>query len=768
MVARRLILAGACLIALGCGGASLGPGAHAGIEVSESEGRPRLSLVQRGATPSAAAALSVAHDLGSPASAALGGLLEARLQSAGFPDARVEIHGLGLILVTPVSAGGAERFITASRQALTTVLPASGPELDRAARHLDALKGHQDELESALAPCSGALSLAPGAQVPDLRTPAGRAKLQSWLTRVAAPRASALAVVGPSALLEEARAAHAALPELSSSEPAPSDPWPARDVLVSGANDSAAHLSVALRAPDPAQVMASVDAVNQGPLRERLAALGLSPEPALGVIRPRGGCLLVGVPLQDSEADPGRAAVIVEDELRRALAEAPSDRWYLDDPVVRSGDPREVAGHASWRSLTGQAEAAPLRRFIAYRPGGAAKAAESLSAERLAAAERAARVEVPLVSQQEPGLGTLELLLASPCAPADEDVTSAGSAALWVTAAALHASGEPGLTVAPWITSQGMGLWVQAHRASPSESASELAARAARALGQRLTRPLPSTDVTRGRELLLTELGAEPDAVWDLALEASVGPHPSWLAPRGTWSSVSLLGAAQVERRRRVLLSGPWRGALVSGSSEALPTVKRELGRWLWPHHAPEARCEAARPSAAQPGLYRVKPPADTTPRSHARILVALPPSSAERSEAELLVWLLSRPNGWLAGALPKARAATATATLLGGTRAAALSIEIQAEDGAEEAVASVRALLARLARGAATAREFELAARALDARDLERAYDPAHRAVALWLGRSVQPPKPQLERLKQLMQSLESSRHVVVLTAAP
>lgn len=760
------------MLALGCGGtasgpAALAPGAHAGIEVAESEGRPRLSLVQRAATPSAAAALSVAHDLGPAASAALGGLLEARLQGAGFPEARAEIHGLGIILVTPVSAGGAERFVTASHRALTAALPATGPDLDRAARHLDALKSHRDELESALAPCTGGLSLAPGAPVPDLRTPAGRAQLASWLARVAAPRASALAVVGPSELLAEARAAHAALPEVASSEPAPSDPWPARDVLVSGTNDTAAHLSVALRAPDPARVMASAESVNQGPLRERLAALGLSPEPALGVIRPRGGCLLVGVPLQGSEADPARVAVILDDELRRAWADAPSDRWYLDDPVVRSGDPREVAGRASWRSLTGQAEAAPLRRFIAHRPG-AAQAAESLSAERLAAAERTARVEVPLASQHEPGLGGIELLLASPCSPADEDASTAGSAALWATTAALD-GGEPGLTVRPWITSHGVGLWVEAHRSRPGESLSALAERAARAAGQRLTRPLPNADVTRGREQLLAELGAEPDAVWDLALEASVGPHPSWLVPRGTWSSVSLLGAPQVERRRRLSLRGPWRAALVSGSAEALPIVKRELGRWLWPHHDPEARCEAARPRAAQPGLYRVKPPADTTPASRARIVVALPPSSAERSEAELLVWLLSRPGGWLAGVLPKTQAATATATLLGGARAAALSIEIQAEEaGVEEAVTSVRALLTRLARGAVSPREYELATLALEAQGAERAYDPAHRAVALWLGRSVQPPKTQLDRLKQLMQSLEPSRHVVVLAEAP
>src|SRR5690606_9635472 len=81
----------------------------------------------------------------------------------------------------------------------------------------------------------------------------------------------------------------------------------------------------------------------------------------------------------------------------------------------------------------------------------------------------------------------------------------------------------------------------------------------------------------------------------------------SWFDPRGSWGSVNRLNTSTIERRRDLLLRGPWRVAVLSGSPSAAGYAQRELTRWLWPHVDPSAKCSVLPKPAAKPGLFRVE-----------------------------------------------------------------------------------------------------------------------------------------------------------------
>ena len=128
------------------------------------------------------------------------------------------------------------------------------------------------------------------------------------------------------------------------------------------------------------------------------------------------------------------------------------------------------------------------------------------------------------------------------------------------------------------------------------------------------------------------------------------------------------------------------------------------------------------------------------------RRYVAVPLPTLESGlsrEAEWTAFLLNRPGGWLDQALRAPNGSfAARARVLGGSRATALVIEVHAgSDALRGAVAQVRGLFDRLARGAATAADFEVARKHFEREGSVALLDPRRRMVDLWRGEAPRAP---------------------------
>jgi hypothetical protein len=132
--------------------------------------------------------------------------------------------------------------------------------------------------------------------------------------------------------------------------------------------------------------------------------------------------------------------------------------------------------------------------------------------------------------------------------------------------------------------------------------------------------------------------------------------------------------------------------------------------------------------------------------------------------EAEWTAFLLNRPGGWLDQALRAPNGSfAARARVLGGSRASALLLEIHAaNDTVRGAVAQVRGLLDRLARGAVTPSDFEIAKKHFEREGSLALLDPRRRMVDLWRGESPRAPA-DLAALRRFLGALRQEAHVVV-----
>jgi hypothetical protein len=143
------------------------------------------------------------------------------------------------------------------------------------------------------------------------------------------------------------------------------------------------------------------------------------------------------------------------------------------------------------------------------------------------------------------------------------------------------------------------------------------------------------------------------------------------------------------------------------------------------------------------------------------------PEASRQGGEADWTVYLLNRPGGWLQQAVDASGlTTTAHASLLGGSTAAAILIEVVVPGvDPAPAVAQVRSLLSRLAAGAVTAADVTAAAAAFRAAHLHDRLDPRRRIVDTWTSLP-SPPEPSLKSMKHFhATAFADTRHVVVVT---
>lgn len=758
--------------------------APSNLRVVAPPSRPRLALLVRDGDPAPALVAVVATDLGPAPTVALSAVVEARLLAAGLAvDARVDRSAFRVRLLG--GSTSAKVFFGALVEAFRAPLGPGTPEVAKASERLAALRRNPLPAPEAApaADCAGRLGLAPRDHVLDPLTPDGLAELETARTRALTAARTALAAVGPAPFCEGAERALAEVDGWAAGSP-PEDAWPASDTTgTHAANDvgrGRARVTVAVRLGEPVAAVAAAERLAEphGPLRSRLAAL---PSPfrvteVLGVARPRGGCISVTAETDDDAAF-GRDALTGTSALVAAIArkEIAAQASVTVAPetaaraVVSAADPRDAAARAAWWALAGSAQGEPDRwaTVLALAPddrGDLSGAARRFQASLAAATSAAAAPVVERRAAVEQGQGELWVLLASPCGAADEGPLDAGASALAALAAAAGAGRSAGLPVDPWITAEGVGVVAHAAAESgedPSSLARRVAGAAARAFaGEVLARDAVAS--ARATALARIERAAGPHGAAMGGLLGALSPqHPSQLFALGPFARVAALAVPGVAGRWQSLADGPLRMAVLANGGAAQANAAFDAAdHWLSPRvlpreptsggarppeggapmggpHPAARACTAVSDAALAPGRHEVELPAGAE-LAHALVAVNVASRGHPGHElAALAAHLLGGERGLAQAALDRTPIpAVATVRLLGGARSAALVIDVRAPQAAlDDAVAEIKALLARLGQEGPP-EQAVVDARAKKQREGQDAgFDPRSRLVKLWLG---------------------------------
>jgi hypothetical protein len=737
------------------------------------DARPPLALLGRSGDPESALAFTASHSRGPLLSAALSGLIGARLEGLGLVGAESRAHALGFeVAWLARDAEQAERFIGALHDALETPVRASEPALARARREAQAVRSlpFAGLGDATVAACSGDLGILPGAPEPDLGSAAGLLHLEAARAAVFRAGAAAFAALGPREFLEAAASALASGDDWPTDLP-DIDAWPAADVVTAESGSSSRRLSVALRVPD-ADAAVAAGATLGAPGSDLVARLSAfapawSLERSAAIARPRGACLRLDVTPPRAEQGPtaseiGRAAALVESTARAAMERA--EPGALDESLLRPADPRRAATLAAWRALEGREKPGPERIAVAYVTDSKDRIT-STDVTRAVANARAwiGKRSFEVAERIEAGQGEIWMLLASPCGTGGEARADAGALALALRAVSDGLSTDA-VWLEPWVTADGVGLLAHGPRQDPREPAELHARRLARVLGRAFVQRLEGPSVAVARDALGDELGGQPFAGWARALEGLAPDHPSLLEPRGTFASVSAITNDSLERARRQLAQSPLRLSMLANvNPHQVDAAARELDGWLLPFRTEQRACTPLGIIPPRRGVYELGA-AEADVREGAYIGAVFDEASPRAARAlEITTFLLNRPDGLLEHALsgPKL-GATARAHALGGARRPALLIDVRAlPQDVPEAVARVRSLLERLAQGGISPGELKLAETELERRDALGRLDPRRRIVELWRG--ARPAALDLPTLRALHASFRAPAHWIV-----
>ena len=498
-------------------------------------------------------------------------------------------------------------------------------------------------------------------------------------------------------------------------------------------------------------------------------------ERAAATVRPRGACLRVDAlpPPGDPGPSGGEVAkvlALVSDEVDREVAEAGrTAESALEEALLRPSDPGDAASAAAWRGLANRLPAGPARRFVAYAAPLSDRGRVELGRAMAELRETLGRPIFETRVRSESGQSGFWLLAASTCGTASESLADAGEAASVVSALALVQKSRDGVVFEPWIAADGVGILAHAPRRSAAELPAEHARRVASALGELIatSRPSPAARLTAHEELLET-LGRTPRPGFSLMLDELSQGHPSWLEPRGSFAALGAAASKSFDAALQHWLASPLRlSVLANGDAGQAEIARRELERWVSPVRSEALRCPAPQRVEPKTGELTLQTsPGDVSESAY--LGVPLPRFDGRMPlEARASLLLLNRPGGWLERALADL-SATASATALGGPRAAALVVRLSAApEQREPAVARIRALFDRFSTGIATAAEVALAERELARADAAERRDPRRRIVELWRGSS---PTSRLDgaRLAKFLAEVGRSGRLVVSVAPP
>jgi hypothetical protein len=733
-----------------------------------------LTLVEREGDPQRGLALAVHVGTSPIAAAALALLIEDRMRAAGIEAAGHASPSGFIIYALADRADEVARFIEMGNRAL--LIPVAASDVDRVAARWRSAPPRmaRSVSEAAVAQCSGELSLVP---VPE--GPVGfSGRLEDWRQTVGVGDV-AFAVVGSREHLEASQDALARLAPWTRLSADWSAPFEADPIGSSSGVAGQLSLSVALWGAPAAAAIAAAERLGEPEslLSVRLAA-GF---PAWQVVRVasnlnRGGACL-RVVLQATGSAPTAAAVAgsaadVADELQHTLARIKPGPWVITKQVLAMEGPHQAAAVAAWQALSSSGEGVDngsLRRIVHYAGELSTRTPPERLAELFTSALSRRVRGLETKRGVEEGQGKFWMLLATPCGTSAEDAVTAGTLALALHGSALASSSRSGVTLEPWLNVDAMGILAHSAAATPYESPAAQAERVAEALARALLIAGPAPDViVESREFLLDTLADGPTPSLSLALRQTSANHPSWLEPRGTWSSLSAISARSVQLRRESFVRGKLRlASLGNHDSGQVEAGEARLLNLLRSADAGQGECASRRVVSPVAGKYRI----EASGRTDADAIISVPLPANARGVSEEAIWtelLMNRTDGWLYQALQRpGLVSTARARAMGGAGIGALVIEIHAVDGKrEEAVAQVRGLLERLRAGAATAVDARNAQAQLARREAQRRLNPRGRVVDLWYGSPrAAATLDSLHALHRL--AFEPGREVVVLAEA-
>lgn len=732
-------------------------GSETGLAVRKLEARPRLTLVERDGDPYGGVAFAAVHDLGPAASRALGALLQARLERAGRRDVQVFAHALGIWAQSYArDPNAAASFLTVLRRVTSSPV---------AAREMPMVSAELAEFPEPDQDACAAARAEPAASNPERAL--SRDALEHYRAATFTAHSSSVAAVGSATLLRAFEQALLAEPAWGDGAP-PRDAWPTADSAeLLPAAAGAADLTIGVRTASMARAAVAARGLGapRSVLRERLEALGgrLKLDRVSAVARPSGACLRVDIVHRGSSAlGAQQAAAVAEialDEMRRAIAPERDGDYRRSQSILGQSDPAAAAGVAAWLALSDDTDATSEPGHVVWRDGAEPAAAERAAFDAARAAWNHTKLDVAVRTRLERGQADVWALLATPCGTLLDATTPGGSAMLMH---ALATTDDGSVRFEPWVTPDAVGIMAHTPRQT-GESPSRQIHRLIHALGRRIAvRAVASAALGHARKTLLELLGPAPEPGWEVVLDALAPGHASLLEPRGTWTELAEIGPDQVEALRQRFLVGPLRLALIVNHDRAQTArATAALERWLGPIRGEAAACPPRPVLEPRFGAFGIAP--EGTERSFVAVLIDGAEARYQR-ELEATALLLNQSGGWLEQAIEKPGLASAARSyVLGGHRLAALAIEVQAEpDARPNAVRQVRALLERLARGAATRADAERAERLLEAIGARALLDPRLRLVRTWRGGKA-PPHVDFERLRRLHRSFGDQKLVVV-----
>lgn len=710
--------------------------------------RPKLVLIERAGDAATAIAFAARTSEAPIANYGLSRIIQSRLAKAGIVS-EASPNGFGLTFVTLARD---QREATASIDAVRRALALEVRLSDFDRQFLDAVTerfgpGTVDapgDIE--VAHCSGQLyrDASQSAALADGAT------LVRWLEtarhQVFSQKEVSFAVVGTPEVAAAVRSTLMSLPAWPRHETPPRrDHETQPNSTLSASKSHEWSISIAWESGSFASTLSAWRALraSDSPLIAQLAGLESSwrVEEISAVAAPSGGCLRVD--LAETDAVPSRAALEMSQVVRLALNESKLALLHADAhesdsaPELFGNDPRLTARRAAWRSLSVEHPGRQALYHVSLRAPESALPDVERSV-KAALKERSRRIEVR--SKVEPGQPEQWMLLASPCGPTSESTQDSGATAAWLRAVARKYSGSHGVSLEPWISDQGMGLFAHAKTPALADERGKLTLRLANTLGRvAATARISGQDLAFTREELLVRVGVQSRRGWALLLDMVSGHKPSLFEPLGTADSIRQLNPSDLLLSRRHWVREPLRAAFTSNEANADSMgVNVSITRWLDPHRSIECPCEPPVERVLSERATEILTVSSDELDASAYLAYDLR-QTGTRSDYDLwLEWLLNRRGGWLEQVvIEPGLARTATSYVRGPLAHRVLFIEINSvdESAAAEAVKRIRAALADAAQGGVSAADIALAYRWAQSRSLESALDPRNRLVHIWQG---------------------------------
>jgi hypothetical protein len=710
--------------------------------------RPKLATLIRQGDPQAALALVLGHVGSFEDSIQLAALLGSRL-SKSSPPIEVLPHIAGVTLVAAVESPSAARQLVA-RLDQAIRFKVEDAELAQPSYRFG-LQRLQQAMNYQVPVAERDLCLF-GAQLGNRSV----ASVEQARQRLFSEDRARWGIVGSREVVEAVDAAIRVLaPWPRTADTVASRPTQDQAVFVPTRGGSP-HIDVAWRASTARKVLGASRELRSASssLREILAALPTSmrldrvAETPLVV----GGCLALSLS-QEAQRVPATideliATVrIVAEELRR-ISRQPLEEELTTLAVVEQPDPRRAAELAALVALSND-DKTNLDRFrIEVDVGSNLAASNPTSRQQRALAGAStppsALGTVPLVHATEHGQGSLHALLASPCAIWSESSRSVGATGLLVRTLASRYHELQSVVVEPWITADGVGLVAHTRRLSVEETPEKQAERLGDVLGRVLTTlRFESSNLWDVRSDLLARLGPGPrPALWRAVLALSP-QYPALVAPEGTFTSIAGITVAGLLEHRAQFLQMPLRLAVLENHGvDQAEALRHSLMRWLSMFRFETAQCpQLDREVAPRPLESRIESRFPDPDDAAVTAAMSLPTQHAsDEGHAELLLWLLNRPDGWLARSLHDSNiVATADARVVGGLQRRGLVVAIGATTSSlDAATATIRKLFQGLGVVALPqpSNITEAIAQVQQA-DRRRRMDPRARLQDVWLGRS-------------------------------